>query len=92
MAVERIPVAGGPDSWFFRVKEFDDYIFLHMPVLPGSVYTDNGTLQGEHNPDAKLLRYVRNVFSSVISGGNPSVKVDFVVMGYKPKDFLRSKK
>ena len=89
--VEKIPVEGREDTWFYKIREIEGYVFVHMPVIPGSVYIDNAKVKGEKNPDAKLFRYVGNIFSPVISGGNPNVKVDFIVVGYKPRDLLRMK-
>lgn len=88
IAVVKIQVKGSRDKWFFRIRPVDGYVFVYMPLIP-SVVVDNGTLGGEKNPDADLFRFVGNLFSSVISGGNPNVKADFLVVGYKPKDLLR---
>lgn len=87
---ERITVGDLQDKWFYRVKEVEGYVFVYMPVIP-TVYVDYGTLQGDQNPDAKVFRFVGNIFSPVISGGNPNVRVDFIVVGYKPKDLLQIK-
>ena len=90
--VDKISIRDKKDAWFYKIRPLEEYIFIHMPVVPGSVYIDNGMEDGEQNPDAKLFRYVGNIFSSVISGGNPNTKVDFIVIGYKSKDLLEKKK
>ena len=91
IAVERIIADGSENKWFYKIKELEEYVFIYMPVIP-TVYVDYGMKIGEQNPNAKFFRFVGNIFSSVISGGNSNVKVDFIVVGYKPKDLLKTKK
>jgi len=88
--VEKIFVEDSKDKWFYRIKPLEDYVFIYMPLIP-SVQVDNGTVREEANPDANFFRFVGNIFSSVISGGNPNIKVNFLIMGYKPKDLLQKK-
>ncbi len=86
IAVEKLPVAGRTDQWFYRVRPVSEFVFVYMPVIP-TVDVDFGR-RGTNNPEASLFRFVGNMFSSVISGGNANVLVDFVVIGYKPKVLL----
>jgi len=90
IVVDRIEVEGREEQWFYKIKELKDYVFIFMPVIP--TYIDYGTKRGDKNPDARFFRFVGNSFSSVISGGNPNVKVSFIVIGYKPKNLLTIKK
>ena len=84
--VDIINVEGKEDQWFYRIKELKNYVFVIMPVIP--VYIDYGIERGDKNPDAKFFRFVTTPLSSVISGGSPNVKVDFMVIGYNPENLL----
>lgn len=88
--VDRINVTNSKDKWYFRIKDLDGYVFVYMPLIP-TVFVDYGILSNNINPNAKVFRFVGNIFSPVISGGNPNVLVDFIVVGYKPKDLLNIK-
>lgn len=79
------------NQWFYRVKPKEGYVFVHMPLIPGAVHVDNGQLVSDTNPNAEIFRYVGNMFSAVMSGGNPNVKTNFIVVGYRPKDLLNLK-
>lgn len=81
-----------PDSriWFYKITEVQDYEFVYMPVIP-SLYVDNGQLQGETNPDARIFRFVGNPLAKFSSGGEPNVKANFVVIAYRPRDLLTIK-
>lgn len=76
--------------WYFLVNELKDYEFVYMPVIP-SVYVDNGVLKDEINPDARLFRFVGNPMAKFTTGGEPNLKANFIVVGYKPKSILQKK-
>ena len=76
------------DCWFYHVHGPKGYEFVHMPVVAG-VYPDYGHPAGSKNADARFFRYVPTPLSSAM-GGNPNVKVNFVVFGYPPKALLRT--
>lgn len=76
--------------WFYKVKDINPYVFVYMPVIP-SLFIAYGVASGEKNPDAKFFRFVASPMSKFTSGGEENVKVDFIVVGYKPKDLLNIK-
>ncbi|MFA4937437.1 MAG: hypothetical protein WC575_04115 [Patescibacteria group bacterium] len=76
--------------WFYKVKEVDGYEFVYMPVIP-SLYIDYGQLQGQSNPDSKIFRFVGNPMAKFTSGGEPNVVANFIIVGYRPKDLLKSR-
>ena len=51
-----------------------------------------GQEERESNPDSRYWRWVALPMSGVIMGGNytpPNAKVDFMVIGYKPKAVIK---
>jgi len=76
-------------QWFHRVKPFEDYVFIYMPTIPGAVYIDHATKEGEVNQNAEYFRFVNNPLSTFQSGGAPNVIVNFIIVGYRPKDILK---
>lgn len=77
--------------WFYQVEPYKDYVFVPMPVNP-ALYFDYGQLNSSNNPDARFFRFVASPMSRYSSGGEPNVKVDFMVFGYKPDDLMNRKK
>jgi hypothetical protein len=73
--------------WFYKVKELEGFVFVYSPVIP-TLYIDYGQLQGSNNPQADVFRFVGNPLAKFTSGGEPNVKADFIVVAYRPKDFL----
>ncbi len=90
IVIQKIIIKDQKDKWFYKVKELEPYVFVYMPLIP-TVHLDYGLLEGDTNPDAKIFRFVGNIFSSVISGGNSNIKTDFIIVGYKPKELLGKK-
>lgn len=88
--VERIPMDGNKEIWFYKVKEKPEYEFVYMPVIP-SLYVDYGRIDGTANPDAKVFRFVGNPLAKFTSGGESNVLANFIIVGYKPKDLLSTK-
>ena len=74
--------------WFYEILGPEKYVFVYMPVIP-SVHLDYGTETNGHNPDAKFFRFVSNPLARFASGGDPNVKVNFMVFAYQPSDLLR---
>ncbi len=59
-----------------------------MPVIQSALYELLGSIKGEDNPDARIWRWVANQEQGTIVDGGwipPSVKVEFVVIGYRAK-------
>ncbi len=82
----------GVDSrWWYYVKGLDDYTFLRFPLVNSGVHELLGTLKGEKNADARYWRWVPLPRPNTIVGGNSTfsnAKVDFIVIGYKPKTLI----
>ncbi len=76
------------EAWFYSIKNYEDYVFLRIPVNPGSV-VESPVSDGK-TPDANFFRYIKSPDGFVRNVGHwPNVKVDFMVIGYKPKDLLK---
>ncbi len=74
--------------WYYSVEPFEDYQFIRIPVNAGAVVESLGTIAGESNPRAEYFRYIP-VPDGRIRGGEPTnVKVNFMVIAYKPSDIL----
>ena len=77
-------------TWFF-VKEKDDYTYLRFPVIESPVQELLATLKGEDSPDTRYWRSTaRPQQGAIVSGDFPTVKLQFVVIGYKPKELIDS--
>ena len=78
-----------PDIWWFEVKELEDYTFIRIPTIESCVDELAGSVKGEKNPDARFWRWVVRARQGTIVGGDPpNIKVDFVVVGYRPKALI----
>lgn len=78
-------------QWFYEIEAIDDYVLIPFPVNP-AVYVDYGMDNGSQNPSTKFFRYVSSPLSRYSGGGEPNVKVNFLVFGYKPADLLDKRK
>ena len=76
-------------TWYYTFNELEDYVFLRMPVNLGGVIEDIGTAEGESNANAKFFRYIAVPDGTIRGSPIPNVKVDFTVVGYKLKEFLK---
>ena len=66
----------------------EDYAFMRIPVVDSGVHELLGLVAGEENPNADYWRWIATTRPGVIVGGQkdtPNAKVDFVVVGYRPK-------
>ncbi len=91
--IETYPDEKAAHVTWFSVKEKDDYTFLRFPVIESSIQELLGTEAGEDNPDTRYWRWVARPQEGVIVGGNydpPNIKMQFVVIGYKPKELIDS--
>lgn len=84
--VEFIRTPNDPKVWFYRVKPVPDYVYMNMPVV--SCYTDYGVSRQGNNPSSEYFRYVGNPLSHFSSEPVPNLRVNFAVIGYKPKQLL----
>ena len=75
-------------TWYYSIKEIDNYVFIRIPVNAGGVIEKIGSPAGE-NPDSKYFRYIGVPDGRIYGGVLSNVKVDFMVFGYKPEDLLR---
>ncbi len=77
--------------WWFSVKDVKDYTFVRIPLVDSCLDELAGVEQGEVNPDARYwLWTTRPRTSTIVDGGEPpNIKVEFFVIGYKPKALLQ---
>jgi hypothetical protein len=90
--VEKHPSKEGDGIWWFSVKEQADYVFIRMPVIESCAHELVGLVAGENNPDARYWRWVAQERQGVIVGGQnqpANLKVDFIVIGYRPKALIK---
>lgn len=90
--VERVQSKDNSRTWWFYVKPVEGYVFVRHPVIQSCVQEIVGQKVGEDNPDAEFWRYVALERQGVIVDGVATpinVKVNFVVVGYKPKALLQ---
>ncbi len=85
---------GNDDAvWWYSVAELAEYTFLRMPVIESCAHELAGLVEGDRNPDARYWRWVAPVQPGVIVGGGvppPNLKVDFIVVGYRPKALIKA--
>lgn len=86
------PSEENPSVWWYQVKPLEDYAFMRVPVVGSGVHELLGLVKGEDNPDADYWRWIATTRPGVIVGGQkdtPNAKVDFVVIGYRPKAIVK---
>lgn len=89
--IEKHLIQDQDDVWWFCVKEVPEYTFIRLPVIESCVDELAGLVEGEKNPDARYWRWIAKVRQGVIIGGQyipPNIKVDFLVIGYRPKALI----
>lgn len=84
------------DFVWFHVEEVDDYAFVRFPVSGSGIEELLATMRddesGDERPNAMYWRWVARARTGTIVGGQDdplSVRVDFVVIGYRPKAILK---
>ncbi len=81
-----------PEVFYINVKSLKDYSFIHIPINDSGTHELIGTIEGETYPDTNIWRWVAKPKPNVIVGGNytpPNVKVDIIVVGYRPKALVK---
>jgi len=90
--IEKHPKEGQDNIWWFSVKEVPEYTFVRIPVIESCVQELAGLVGGEKNPDTRYWRWVAQERRGVIVDGQyepPNLKVDFLVVGYRPKALIK---
>ena len=80
------------EIFWFTVKAVDDYIFIRFPLNDSGCEEIIGTVDGEVLPNPNCWRWVQAARSGTIVDGRyrpPNAKVDFAVVGYKPKAIIK---
>lgn len=81
-----------PEVFWLKVVSLEDYAFVHIPINDSGVHELIGTIKGETYADTNIWRWVAKPEPNVIVGGNytpPNAKVDFIVVGYRPKALVK---
>lgn len=92
IVVEKHPAPDGDHVWWFSVKDESAYVFIRMPIIDSCAHELVGLVSGEKNPDSRYWRWVAQERQGVIVGGQhtpPNLKVDFIVVGYRPKALIK---
>lgn len=90
--IEKHTEEKSPETWWYTVKPLPDYMFVRIPLTASGIQELLGCVSGESNPDSCYWRWVALPKPGVIVGGNytpPNAKVDFMVIGYKPKAVIK---
>lgn len=89
--VQRIETEAKEVFWF-NVTPIDNYVFVHFPLNGNGCEEIIGTIDNNPLADPNYWRWVQQSKSGTIVSGDyvpPNAKVDFVVVGYKPKAITR---
>jgi hypothetical protein len=85
--VNILPYTGESKAWFYNIEKIDDYVFIRIPVNVGLVIEAPGAIN-DQNPDSEYFRFVSVPDGHICGGVKPNVKVNFIVVGYRPKQLL----
>ena len=80
------------EVFWLNVEPIDEYVFVRFPINDAGCEELIGTVVGEVLPNPAYWRWVQSARSGTIVGGNftpANAKVDFVVVGYKPKAIIQ---
>lgn len=92
IVIELHPVEECKEVFWLSVRSFEDYAFVRIPINESCVHELIGTEGGEKLPNPRYWRWVAKPRPNVIVGGNytpPNVKMDFIVIGYRPKAIIK---
>jgi hypothetical protein len=80
------------EVFWFTVTPIEDYIFIRFPLNDSGCEERIGTVKDEILPNPNYWRWVQAARSGTIVDGShepANAKVDFVVVGYKPKAIIK---
>ena len=89
--IELIPT-GNKEVFYFTVMPQSDYVFVRFPLNSSGCEEEIATRKGQISPDPNIWRWIQSAQSGTIVGGQdrpPTAKVDFVVVGYRPKALIK---
>lgn len=90
--IEKHTEEASPETWWYSVKPLSEYTFVRIPLTASGIQELLGLVSGEINHDSCYWRWVALPNPGVIVGGNytpPNAKVDFIIIGYKPKAIIK---
>lgn len=91
LQVDRIPVQDNARMWYYRVRQTaGGYVYVPMPLVP-TLFIDYGTPNGEQTPSVEFFRFVASPMAQYASGGEPNVRVGFIVAAYDPRALLQAR-
>jgi len=77
-------------SRWYEVEDLEDYTFVRFPVVGSGIAELIGAKEEATNPEARYWRWVTQGLPGRIYGGRaPNVRVDFVVVGYRPSALVK---
>jgi len=80
------------EVFWLTVNPTEDYTFIRFPLNDSGCEERIGTVNGEILPNPNYWRWVQAARSGTIVDGRhdpANAKVDFVVVGYKPKAIIK---
>lgn len=80
------------EVFYFNVKPLDDYIFVRFPLNSAGCEEEIATVKDQVLPDPNIWRWMQSARSGILIDGRyraPNAKVDFVVVGYRPKALIK---
>ena len=80
------------EVFYFNVKPLHDYVFVRFPLNSAGCEEEIATVKGQALPDPNIWRWMQSARSGTLVDGRyrpPNVKVDFVVVGYRPKALIK---
>ena len=79
-------------EFFLSVKPLLEYVFVRFPINASGCEEIIGKTEGEEYADPTYWKWVQCSRSGTIVGGQntpPNAKVDFIIVGYKPKALIK---
>ncbi len=80
------------EVFWFTVKPIEDYIFIRFPLNDSGCEERIACVNDEILPDPNYWRWVQAARTGTIVNGThepANAKVDFIVVGYKPKAIIK---
>lgn len=78
-------------KWWYWVDNLEDYTFVRFPVVSSCLAEVPGQdMNNGQTTEAQYWRWVpQTVPGRIVGGDSSNVKVDFIVIGYRPKALLK---